>query len=142
MKKQLFVAAISFFAPFLLAAQSEQGTVFSVQTQYLTHQLDSNERVALRALLREYHEKVTLKNEYVKSERTMYHFWTDDSRELITITEYADWGAIEKAGERAEALEAAAWPDASKRSEFMKKLFGYFTHHKDALYNSVPSLSK
>ncbi len=142
MKKQLLLLAFILIAPICLLAQSRSSTVYSLQTRYLEHQLDSTERSSLMALLREYHEKVTMKNEFVKSERTMFHYWTVDSRELITITEFADWSAIEKAGDRDMELEAAAWPDPKQRSEFMKKMSAYFTHHKDAIYSALPLLTK
>ena len=142
MKKHFIVLIVAGLLPLTLLAQNNQGSVFSVQTRYLDHQLDSVERSALMALLKEYHSKVTMKNEFVKSERNMYHFWTEDSREVVTITEFANWGAIEKAGDRDEELEKAAWPDERQRSEIMKKMRGYFTHHKDALYNGMQELTK
>jgi hypothetical protein len=143
MKKQLLLIAMACcLAPLTLMAQTGQGSVYSLQTRYLIHQLDSAERAALASLLNEYHAKVTMKNEFVKSERTMFHYWTADSRELVTITEFADWSAIEKAGDRDEELEKAAWPDARQRSDFMKRMNGYFTHHRDALYNGMPGLTK
>lgn len=104
--------------------------------------MDSTERAALGALLQEYHTKVTMKNELVLSEKSMWHFWTEDSRELVTISEYADWSSIEKAGDRSVELEKQAWPDSKQRAEFMKKMSGYFSHHKDAIYNGLPKLSK
>ena len=143
MKKHLIILTfLASLLPLTLYAQNNQGSVFSVQTRYLDHQLDSTERSALMALLKEYHLKVTMKNEFVKSERNMYHFWSVDSREVVTITEFANWSAIEKSGDRDEELEKAAWPDERQRSEFMKKMQGYFTHHKDALYNGMQELTK
>ncbi len=70
------------------------------------------------------------------------HFWTEDSRELVTISKYADWSSIEKAGDRSEELEKQTWPDANQRAEFMKKMSGYFSHHKDAIYKKLSNLSK
>ena len=125
-----------------LQAQSARNSVYALQTRYLAHMMDSTERATLIGLLQEYHTKVTMKNEHVLSERSMWHFFTDDSREFVTITEYSDWSAIEKSGSRDEELEKQAWPDAKQRSDFMKKMNGYFSHHKDAIFNGIPKLSK
>jgi hypothetical protein len=126
----------------MLQAQTGRNSVYSVQIRYLDHQMDSTERAALVGMLQEYHTKVTMKNEYVLSERNMWHFWTSDSREFATITEFADWSAIEKAGDRDSELEKQAWPDAKQRADYMKKMSSYFTHHKDAIFSGVPTLTK
>ena len=125
-----------------LNAQAAKNTIYTVQTQYIKGMMDSTERAALASMLQEYHQKVTMKNELILSEKTMWHFWTDDSRELVTITEYADWSSIEKAGDRGGELEKQAWPDAKQRADFMKKMSGHFSHHKDAIYNGLPKLTK
>lgn len=125
-----------------LNAQTAKNTICTVQTRYLKNMLDSTERVALANMLAEYHQKVTMKNEFVLSEKSMWHFWTDDSREFVTVTEYADWSAIEKSGNRDGELEKQAWPDAAQRADFMKKMNSYFTHHKDAIFNVMPKLTK
>src|SRR6186997_887863 len=115
----LFTALITAFM-FLQNKTSAQSTntVFSVQTRYLDHMMDSTERAQLIGMLQEYHTKVTMKNELVISEKSMWHFYTDDSREFVTITEYADWSSIEKSGDRDEELEKQAWPDVKQRSDF------------------------
>ena len=43
---------------------------------------------------------------------------------------------------RDEELEKQAWPDAKKRAEFLKKMNGNFTHHKDAIFHGLPGQSK
>ncbi len=125
-----------------LNAQATKNTIYVVQTQYLKSSMDSSERAALASILLEYHTKVTMKNEFILSEKSMWHFWTEDSREFVTITEYTDWSGIEKAGDRSAELEKQAWSDSKQRTEFMKKMSSYFSHHKDAIYNGLPKLSK
>jgi chromosome condensin MukBEF ATPase and DNA-binding subunit MukB len=145
MKKMILMMAVALPLLFQfsnLNAQAAKSTVFTVQTRYVKSMMDSTERAALGALLQEYHTKVTMKNELVLSEKTMWHFWTDDSREVVTITEYADWSAIEKAGDRDDELMNQAWPDSKQRAEFNKKLNSYFSHHKDAIFTGLPKLSK
>lgn len=125
-----------------LNAQAAKSTIFTIQTQFAKSIMDSTERATLAAMLEEYHTKVTMKNELILSEQTMWHFWTEDSRELVTISEYADWSSIEKAGDRSGELEKQAWPDAKQRADFMKKMNSYFSHHKDAIYRGLPKLKK
>jgi len=125
-----------------LHAQTTRNSVYTLQTRYLDHMMDSTERATLIGLLQEFHTKVTMKNEFVLNERNMWHYFTDDSREFVTITEYVDWAAIEKAGDRDDELVKQAWPDVKQRSDFMKKMNSYFTHHKDAIFSGVPNLAK
>ena len=139
----LFAVALPMLFQFTdLNAQAAKNTVFTVQTQYAKSMMDSTERATLASMLQEYHTKVTMKNEFVLSEKTMWHFWTEDSRELVTISEYTDWSSIEKAGDRSGELEKQAWPDSKQRADFMKKMSSYFSHHKDAIYNGLPKLTK
>ena len=145
MKKLTLIIALALSVLFQFSevkAQATKNTIYTVQTQYAKSMMDSTERATLAALLEEYHTKVTMKNEFVLSEKTMWHFWTEDSREIVTISEYADWNSIEKAGDRSSELEKQAWPDAKQRADFMKKMNGYFSHHKDAIYRGLPKLNK
>ena len=104
--------------------------------------LDSAARAERDAVLKEYLTKVTMKNEYVIHQSCMVHFFTEDSREFVTITEYASMGDIEKSFDRDTELEKQAWPDKTQRMAIMKKMNGYFTSHKDAIYHGIPSLTK
>lgn len=123
-------------------AQTNPGHVFHVMTWYQATNLDSAARADRNTLLKEYFTKVTMKNEFVLHQWSMNHFFTDDSREFIIISEYANWGDIEKAHDRDNELEKQAWPDAQKRNDFMKKMESYFTGHKDAIYSGLPNLVK
>ena len=123
-------------------AQAPANHVYHVNTQYASAGLDSVGRAERNALLKEYHDKVTMKNELILHVWTMGHFFTEDSREFVQIYEYASWGDITKAFDRDTELEKQAWPDAKQRDAFMKKMGSYFTHHKDAIYNGMPSLNK
>lgn len=123
-------------------AQTNPGHVYHVATWYMVIGLDSTARAERNAVLKEYLTNVTMKNEYVIHQSSMSHFFTEDSREFVTITEYADLGAIEKAFDRDTELEKLAWPDETKRKAFMKKMESYFTYHKDAIFAGLPSLTK
>ena len=123
-------------------AQAPANHVFHVNTQYSISGLDSTARAERNAILKEYHDKVTMKNELILHVWTMGHFFTEDSREFVTIYEFANWADITKAFDRDSELEKQAWPDAKQRADFMKKMSSYFTSHKDAIYNGMPNLMK
>ena len=138
----LFVALLGITGTVKVLAQAPASHVFHMNTQYSIAGLDSVSRAERNALLKEYHEKVTMKNEMILHVWTMGHFFTEDSREFVQITEYATWADVTKSFDRDTELEKLAWPDAKQRDAFMKKMGSYFTHHKDAIYNGMTSLTK
>jgi hypothetical protein len=123
-------------------AQANANHVYHINTWYMVPNQDSATRAERDAILKEYFTKVTMKNEFVLHQSQMNHFFTDDSREFVTITEYAKLGDIEKAFDRDNELERQAWPDGQKREQFMNKMNSYFTYHKDAIFNGIASLNK
>ncbi len=87
------------------------------------------------ALSKEYNEKVTMKNEFIRSTAVLSHMYTPDNADVVFVTTYNTWADIEKAQARNEALEAAAWPDKAAREAFMKKMNRYVVHqHSDEIY--------
>jgi hypothetical protein len=138
-----FTTSISFFALITkVNAQSPVSHVFFVNTEYSVSGMDSTSRAERNAILKEYHEKVTMKNELILKVSTMTHFFSDDSREFVTIYEFAKWEDINKAFDKDAELEIKAWPDPKVRGDFMKKMNSYFTHHKDAIYSELPAIKK
>jgi hypothetical protein len=123
-------------------AQADTSHVFHVSTWYMVTGLDSVARAGRAAVLNEYFTKVTLKNEYVIHQWNMTHLFTEDSREFVTISEYATWDDVRKAENRNAELLRQAWPDMQGRQDYMKKLNSYVTHHKDAIYIGLSRLIK
>lgn len=136
------VAVISLFNAPVAKAQQADPHVFHMNIAYSITGLDSAQRAERGAILREYHEKVTLKNELILHVWTMTHFFSEDSREFVTVSEYASMADIEKAGDRDSELEKLAWPDPVQRAAFMKKMSAYFPTHKDGIYSAMPKLMK
>lgn len=122
-------------------AQVNMDKQITIQTRYMIP-LSPSERDVLRGMLKEYFDKVTSKNEFIVHQLNMTHHYTDDSREFVTINEYANWGDIDKANDRTAELEKQAWPDEKKRDEFLGKLNSYFTHHKDGVFHELTDLEK
>ena len=147
MKKTLLLLAFALFAmlvikPGKVQAQDNPPHVYHVSTWFMVPGMDSTMRAERDAIWKEYHEKVTKKNELILHTTALNHFFTEDSREFVVIMEFAKWEDIVKAFDRDEELEKQAWPDKQKRMDFMKKMNSYFTHHKDAIYGGVPGMSK
>ncbi len=87
----------------------------------------------------EFHEKVTMKNEYILSTTVLQHHFTEDSSEILFVTVYPSWMAMEEAVKRNEELIAAAWPDEEERKRFLKKQGKFYaTPHSDEIYVSMP----
>lgn len=123
-------------------AQAPSSHIFHVNTWYMIPGQDSIVKAERDVILKEYHTKVTMKNEFVLHSSSMTHFFTDDSREYLIVTEYASMGDMEKAFDRDSELERQAWPDVKQRMDYIKKMNSYFSYHKDAIFHSIPSLSK
>lgn len=86
-------------------------------------------------LSKEYNEKVTMKNEFVRGTVVLTHMYTGDNSDVILVTTYNSWEDIEKAQDRNSELEKAAWPDEAARNEFFKKHDRYYVHkHSDEIY--------
>ena len=147
MKKQLLLLAIAFMAmltfnPCTLQAQDNPPHVYHMITWYNVPGMDSAMRADRNAVMKEYMDKVIMKNELVLHCTTLNHFFTEDSREFVMLMEFAKWDDIAKSFDRDSELENQAWPDKQKRDAFMKKMNSFFTHHKDAIYGGAPGLSK
>ena len=123
-------------------AQTPASHVFHVATFYMVPGMDSLARAERNATIKEYYDKVTMKNELILHSWSMQHYFSEDSREFVIINEYATWNDIDKAGARDAELEKKAWPNEKQRMALMKKMDGYFTSHKDAVYNGFPNLTK
>jgi hypothetical protein len=91
------------------------------------------------ALAKEYNEKVTMKNEFVRGTVVLTHMYTPKSSDLLLVTTYNNWGDIEKAQDRNDELEEQAWPDKTARMAFMNKLDRYYSNkHSDEIYATTP----
>jgi hypothetical protein len=132
----LVLAIITTFSASAIAQTTEH--VFHINTSYMTPGMSDAAIEERNAMMKEYHEKVDMKNEFVLHQWNMVHYYSEDSREFVTVTEYASWTDIDKGNKRIEELEKLAWPDAKKREEVKRKMQSYFTSHKDAIYHGLP----
>jgi hypothetical protein len=85
-----------------------------------------------------YQTKVWDKNTYVISHKTVRHWWGNNNRDVIEITEVKNWEDIPKAMERNDELFRDAWPTKETRDEFNKAYDKYFSgKHSDEIYQEV-----
>jgi hypothetical protein len=87
---------------------------------------------------KEYLDKVTKKNEFVMGASFYMHRYTPDNREVIYVQAYANWEAIDKAGDRNSELEKEAWPDKDARNAYFDKRNSYYADfHSDEIYATM-----
>ena len=84
----------------------------------------------------------TSENPHILSQVTLRHWFTADSREIITITEYESLSGMEAAFAASQELIEAKWPDEEERDAWQEKLNSYIQYHSDAIYNGIPGLSR
>lgn len=88
-----------------------------------------------KAAAKEYHEKVTMNNEYVMRASTYLHNMTPDNTEFLSVQTFASWEDIGKFADRSSELEKEAWPDEAERKAFLKNLNSYYANeHSDEIY--------
>lgn len=93
--------------------------------------------------LKEFNEKVTLKNPYIKAYYPHRHAWGADSRDFLEAFLFDSMGDLEKSFDKNDELTKEAWPKEEDRKTFMDEMNKVFTGlHRDFIYNNVPSMKK
>lgn len=123
----------------LVFSQEEPQLYVEVTTMHWNMDLEDFSAEEWKDVEVEFHEKVTMKNEHILSTTTLRHHFTTDNSEVIFVTVYSSWGAIEDAAKRNDELIEAAWPDEAERKAFFKKQSSYYANeHSDEIYRSIP----
>ena len=143
--KQLFsaiVLALLLFSTSAILAQDDapkEPKFITVTTNHWNMDKEDFKMPEWRAAAKEYHEKVTMKNEYILGASTYLHNMTADNTEFLSVQVFASWEDIGQFGERSNELEKAAWPDEAKRKAFLKNLNSYYANeHSDEIYAKIP----
>jgi hypothetical protein len=90
-----------------------------------------------KALEKEYLDKVTKKNDLIIGQEVLRHYFTADNTEILLVTAYESWDAIEKAEAKSDELIKAAWPDENARKAFFEKRQAYYApNHSDEIYST------
>lgn len=91
-----------------------------------------------KAVEKEYLDKVVKKNPFILGQEILMHSFTEDNTELMLVTTYENWDAIEKAGAKDDELIKAAWPNEKDRKAFFEKRAQYYAHnHSDEIYATM-----
>lgn len=120
-------------------AQEEKQYFITATTLHWNMNLENFSMDEWKAVEKEYLDKVVKKNPLIIGQEVLMHYFTTDNTELILVTTYDTWDAIEKAGEKDDELVKAAWPDEKERKAFFEKKGNYYAHnHSDEIYNTFP----
>ena len=135
-----FFKGISFLL-FLISSStfSQEQLYVSVTTMHWNMDYEGFSMHDWKAIEKEYHDKVTMKNEHILSTTVLQHHFTEDSSEILFVTTYPSWVAIEEATKRNEELEKEAWPDEKERKTFLRKQAKFYANeHSDEIYKTIP----
>ncbi|RTY86466.1 hypothetical protein [Flavobacterium sp. GT3R68] len=137
--KHTFLAAL--MGVFLMSnstiAQEEKEYFITVTTLHWNMDQEDFSLDAWKALEKEYLEKVVKKNEFIIGQEFLMHYFTADNTELLLVSTFESWDAIEKASVRTDELEKLAWPDEKARTAYFDKKGTYYGHnHSDEIYSS------
>ncbi|WP_188220815.1 hypothetical protein [Flavobacterium pokkalii] len=93
--------------------------------------------------LKEYNDKITFKNPFIKAYYPQRHYWGSDSRDFVEAFFFNSLADLEKSHDKEEELIKTAWPKEEDRKLFFDNLKTSFTGiHGDYIYLNVPSLAK
>jgi hypothetical protein len=93
--------------------------------------------------MKEYNEKVTLKDPFIKGYYPFRHSWGADSRDFMEAYYYDSFADIEKSGQKQDELIKAAWSKEADSKAFFDQLKLVFTGiHGDYIYHNLPGVSK
>lgn len=93
--------------------------------------------------MKEYNEKVTLKDPYIKGYYAFRHAWGSDNRDFMEAIFYDSFSDIEKSNQKQDELVKTAWPNEADNKAFFDQLKLSFTGiHGDYIYHNLPGVSK
>ena len=135
-----FLLANSLFSQDEAEAKEEfKSAVLSVTTVHWNPDKTDGSQEEWNAIEKEYHEKVTMKNDLILHANFLTHYFTADNSEAKAITVYASLEDIAKAGKRTGELIEEGWPVEAERDAFFKTRNSYYSSlHSDELYNTLP----
>ena len=137
--KQTFLAAL--FGMLLMGnpsiAQEDKNYYVTATTLHWNMDNENFSMDEWKATEKEYLDKVVKKNPLIIGQEVLMHYFTTDNTELILVTTYESWDAIEKAGAKDDELIQAAWPDEKARKAYFEKKANYYAHnHSDEIYST------
>ncbi|WP_162126520.1 hypothetical protein [Flavobacterium phycosphaerae] len=143
MKTMKVCLVVALFSVLLMSnksfAQDDKSYIVTVTKLHWNMDLDNFSMDEWKAVEKEYLDKVVKKNDFILGQEILLHSFTDDNTEILLVTTYDNWGAIEKAGDKDDELIKAAWPDEKARKAYFEKKGAYYArNHSDEIYATVP----
>lgn len=121
------------------SAQEDKSYLITVTKLHWNMNLKNFNFDEWKATEKEYLDKVVKKNPLIVSQDILLHNFTADNTEILLVTTYENWDAIEKAGDKDDELIKAAWPDEKARAAYFDKKAQYYAgNHSDEIYHSLP----
>lgn len=129
----VFLIALLFINHSMFA--QDDNNIMVVTTTYADSPEDGSaaEFDSLSALL---NKNVVSKNSKIISRYLVRHFWGSDSRQIVTMTEYANMSDIALAWKEGDRIFKEFYPDEEDRKAFWKVYGKYWNgHHSDEIYS-------
>ena len=139
--KLLFGGLIFILFFFTTCGWAQEGHYYEITTWKLQVTQDGP-RDELNSLMKQFSENVVFKNDKVISQKIMHHVSGADVRDVVIISEYANWNDIDAANKLQNKLIDEAWPTDDERGKFFKSWGKYVVTHADEIYQEIPELSK
>jgi hypothetical protein len=120
-----------------MLAQPAQGNVVLIQN--LEAAFPENASMPeFDSLTHQFQMNVWDRNPFVISHKTIRHWWGNNNRDIIEITEIKTWEDIPKAMQKNNELFEEVWTSKEARDQFNKAYDKYFTgKHSDEIYREV-----
>jgi len=129
-----FLLILFFASANEMLAQTPQGNAV-LMSNYERAFPENGSMAEFDSLTHQFQTKVWDKNPFVISHKTVRHWWGNDNRDVIEITEVKTWEDIPKAMAKNDELFMAAWSTKEARESFNKAFDKYFTgKHSDEIY--------
>jgi len=140
--KILLILLFAIFVCLSQTAVAQTGNVFVVQT-FKTVIPEGGSAAERDSLYSEWYERMAKKNDKIVSRKDFRHYFGQDSRDWVVITEYRNLADFEASESVNSELAQKAWPDSKKRAEFFRKFLRYFEGgHSDEVYRQLTKFGK
>lgn len=138
----LIITLVYLCLPAQVQAQEEdEGHIFLSITRNSLIPEDGS-RAERDSLLTLYYDQVVKNNEFILSEKTLWHLYGSNSSDWLVIIEYENWNAIEEADKRSNELFLEKWDTPEKQKAFNMLISKYFGEHSDEIYMEAPKFGK
>jgi hypothetical protein len=142
MKKLTFALALTFTVMLLSANIFAQDGNYYVMTTWKFMVPEDGSNSELNDLMKEWHEKVVMKNDKIVSEKAFVHRSGADMRDWVFLSEYASWNDIEAANDMQNKLVDEGWPNEEDRDKFFDTFWKYVITHSDEILMEKSDLVK